>query len=110
MIKVYINYPHHCVTIHHNMNCNLMNMHPNLETRRFVSINLDNLGGELKRFSSGEFRFASIAGLNGLWLCIDLGDDEFEAQVAAFILRQLSSKYTPFRSITPNIHCYQYSM
>jgi len=105
MIKAYIYYPIPHVAINCNPDDPMITAHPDAGTRREMNINLENLGGQLSQFGHETVRFTSKAGLNGMWLNIDLGDREFEISVVNFITRKLGNTYIPFQKVIPKIHC-----
>jgi hypothetical protein len=100
MINVYINYPVPHVTIHHEANLHLNEN----AAHRWCTINTNTLSPELLKFTRGEYKFSAVAGLNGLWLKIDLDDEEFEEAVVAHIMRILATQHRPFVGIPINHH------
>ena len=105
MIKAYINYPNPHVAIHCDLGDPMIDAHRGAGIRRETNINLHNLSEKLNEFVQGKVKFAAEAGLNGMWLNIDLGDREFEISVVNFVTRQLGHSYIPFSRVTPEIHC-----
>ena len=105
MINAYFNQPNPHVSIHRNLDCGAVTREKNPDTYREVKINILNRKHELLKFEKGEYRFAAQAGLNGMWVTINLGNYEKEKQVVEEITRFLGCKYKAFRDLTPNVHC-----
>jgi hypothetical protein len=76
MIKAFFNQPNPHVTIHTFMGCGFINRQGNQETRREMNLNILNLKHEMAKFEKGEIRFAATAGLNSLWVTVNLGNLE----------------------------------
>lgn len=105
MINVYINYPQPHATIHRDPNCGFI--HRRLQgnfTRRQEDISQQTLSSIVRKFDTGEIQFRASAGLNGIWLRIDLADEPSEIAVVDHILKVLGIRYTPFRGVVPIIH------
>jgi hypothetical protein len=73
--------------------------------QRLIQITKDNLSRELQRFKDREYRFASTAEKNDLWMKINLGDIELETAVAKHVHRQLKKYYKPFAQAKMELHC-----
>lgn len=101
MIKAYINYPNPEVRLHCDLNCGFISKKPNRE----ISITMLSLSNILQTFIHHEYRFAAEAGLNDMWLSVDLNDHDLEVAVIEFITRKLAERYSPFGRIKPQIHC-----
>ena len=104
MVHVYLNYPSTHATLHGDPSCGHIPNPPNVGQRR-IRLTLDTLSGELVPFVNQEYRFAAEAGLNDMWLDIDLGDATFERAVAEYIIRVLAQRYSPFGRIELKEHC-----
>jgi hypothetical protein len=104
MLVVYFNYPNPRITVHADPGCSFV---PRDERapKRSTRITLANLSQELQAFADQRYRFQAMAGLNDLWLVIDLGDQAFERAVVEYIQGLLSRRYAPFGRVTINSHC-----
>ncbi len=107
MIKVYFYYPtpNTVFSIHTDPECKSIQKHQHGEEQRVFHINLHNLSEKLYLFVHKEVRFAAEAGLNDLYLFIDLENRDFEIAVVNYVTWALRQRYIPFRRINPEIHC-----
>jgi hypothetical protein len=105
MIYAYINYPVPHMTIHKTPACGMIHREGYPTDRREVLINQRNVPQVLQAFSNNEYRFAAQRRFNGIWLKIDLGDQESEIATANRIFSILSAQYPPFKGKIPKIHC-----
>lgn len=104
MIYVYIDYPTSHIRIHGDPSCQFIRPFGKPE-QRTSRITLETLSDELAKFADKEYRFASVAVLNDIWLEIHLDDDEFERAVAKYVLKLIGRHYTPIRQIELIEHC-----
>lgn len=104
-MKVYINYPNPHFTIHRDPNCRYVQMHGK-KGRRLVSVTPENLGDVLLDFVNNKYRFAAMAGYNGLWLDISLGTSKHDESLVYIIQVILGRHYKPLRDDAPiKCHC-----
>ena len=68
-------------------------------------ISTDTLSEVLINFHQQEYRFASQAELNDMWLTLQFDDPAFERAIVSHIKTQLERYYTGFRRGTINQHC-----
>lgn len=104
MIKVYINAIDARVTIHNNPNCSSAQIKIN-EDQRTVLINTDSLSRELRRFRRNEYRFVAEAGMNDIWLILDVQDGEFENALAQYLKRLVGKSLETAGSWDVQVHC-----
>ena len=104
MVKVYINYPNGHIRTHRAAGCGHIQQHAT-QGQRYVRIGFLNLPAELQGFVDRKHRFGSQAGLNDMWIDIDLGDDALEDAILRYIHRALSACYAPFQRVTIERHC-----
>ena len=104
MIKAYINYPNPHMSIHKNPDCQMIqkNHAPN---QRIFKIDIHSFANVLMDFVDEKFVFRTEKGFNDIWLEIDFKNSEFEIAIARYILNLLGNRYSPLRSINPEIHC-----
>lgn len=104
MLHVYIDYPTSHMTIHGDSGCQFIRPFSRPQ-QRISKITIGTLSRELKRFADKDYRFASVAIMNDIWLEIDLDDRAFEGAVAEYILKLIARHYKPLRGIKPSVHC-----
>ncbi|MBE0548124.1 MAG: hypothetical protein IH627_10820 [Rubrivivax sp.] len=104
MLNIYFNYPNGHVMVHCKQVCAAVRQQRKAG-QRVVRIDGANLSSELQRFKLREYRFASTAAQNDLWLQIDLSDMELELAVVKHVHRQLSKNYKPFSRASVETHC-----
>jgi hypothetical protein len=104
VLNVYFNYPNSLVSIHSVASCGSIRPQRKAE-QRLIQVTKDNLTRELQRLREREYKFASTAEKNDLWLKIDLGDIELETAVAKHFHRQLGKYYKPFAQASMELHC-----
>jgi len=104
VLNVYFNYPNSVVSIHSVASCG--SIRPQRKAgQRQIQITKDNLSRELQRLKEREYKFASTAEQNDLWMKIDLGDIELETALAKHVHRQLAKHYKPFAKASLELHC-----
>lgn len=100
--RVYINYPNPHLTIHGTADG--FYRRADVATR-LVRITRANKAEELKRFTGGFYPFGASAGVNGIWIEIDLGNFEEEVELAREIWKRLGVRYTRLIPAPFTIHC-----
>jgi hypothetical protein len=105
MIYAYINYPVPHMTIHKNPACGMIHRKGYPTNRREVLIYQQNLSQVLQAFLNNEYPFFAQRRFNGIWLKIDLSDQELEIATANRIFSILSTQYLPFKGKIPKVHC-----
>ncbi len=104
MIKAYFNYPNTHITVHGDLHCGEIQKMAKTG-QRLVLIEPRSVSFELQRFLSKEYRFASVAGLNDIWLAVDFQDQDFELAVIEHVRRLIANHYSPFAGVRINPHC-----
>jgi hypothetical protein len=105
MIKVYINYPNPEISIHGDTECKRIQVHHHEDTQRVFNVNLQSLSEVLLMFRRNEYKFASEAGDNDMYLFIDLGNRAFEDALVDYVKVLIQNRYTPFQNVDPIPHC-----
>ena len=105
MIKAYFNHTKVHVYIHRNINCGYTTMNRDQGKRREIKINRSNLNIELSKFANNEYVFKQKAGFHGLWVHIDLADQETEIETVQKIHKILKNIYRKFERVEPEIAC-----
>lgn len=103
MLTVYFNYPNSYISIHGNSDCGEISYVPK-PNQREVDINSKNVDVELQRFNN-EYRFASTAAINDMWVSVCLGGEASEMGVINKIKKILGRRYKPFRDAKISRHC-----
>jgi len=104
MLTAYINYPQIHINVYRNRTCSSLQIHDKPE-QRVVTINKASLDSELARFKAKEYRFASTAEFNDMWVDVDLDDESTELGVVEKIRELLAQHYRPFAEISVNPDC-----
>jgi len=104
MLKAYLNYPNPKVSTHRDPTCGAIGKMQKGGQRR-VRINPTTLSSEIQGFARKEYRFASDATANDMWIELDFGDAEFERAVLAYIHRLVSRHCTRFGEVSIEHHC-----
>jgi len=104
MINVYINYPNPHIAIHRDPTCGTIRQH-NKSQQRIFNINPSSLGDILIKFINQEVPFAPQAGINDLWLDINLSNEEQERSVVVVIQALIGQRYGPLANVIINNHC-----
>jgi hypothetical protein len=104
MIAVYINYPHARICIHAGPHCSQIQKRDK-KNQRIILIDRSNLEGWLARFEKNEIRFAPVAGVNDIWIKIDLGEQRLEEDLVKTIREKLGRIYRPIARASIQAHC-----
>jgi hypothetical protein len=104
MINAYFNYPNSQVTVHNTASCAFVRSHKKVG-QRMVIIDSGNLSEQLQRLKMREYKFASTAELNDLWLKVDLQDYDLEFAIVKHFHRQLGKYYKPLSAASIESHC-----
>ena len=90
MIYIYINYPNPIFRVH-NPICAFINYDTAVRKFEFSG----DLANQLSIFLEKNFQFAAQAGMNDLWLKIDLGNDHLNISLVEVIKKILGDRYIP---------------
>lgn len=104
MLSIYFNYPNGLVTVHAEARCAFVRSNRK-QGQRVVRIDRESLSTELQKVKQRQYKFASTAEQNDLWLQVDLADTELEMAIAKHVHRQLSKNYRPFAKASIESHC-----
>ena len=104
MLNAYFNYPNGQITIHSKLGCASVRSHKK-EGQRLIQIDSSNISTELHRINARDYKFASVAELNDLWLKVDLQDQDLELALVKHLHRHLSKYYKPFATAVIECHC-----
>lgn len=104
MLSAYINYPNSQITVHAKSGCAAVHQQ-HKKDQRIVRLDLGSLSRELNRLAMKEYRFASQAETNDMWLEVNFGDQTFEKAVVEYVRTLLAQHYTPFARIKVDEHC-----
>ena len=104
MIHAYINVQNPHLTVHGDPTCGFV-QDMRSPRRRVLTINPSNLGRSLADLEHGAMKFAPRAGLNGLWLRIELDNSEQETDAAGRVKFALASRYRRLRDAPTATHC-----
>ncbi len=104
MVYIYLNYPNPRATLHSDLNCGFVPKPPS-KGQRWIRVTPATFEQELAKFRDHEYVFRSEAKFNDMWLEVDFGDKEFERAVGDYLLRVLSTQYTPFSRVVVREHC-----
>ena len=105
MLFVYFNYPNSRVVVHSDPSCPKIRQHRK-PGQRTVSITPSTVDKEKQMFGDPNgYRFESTAGLNDMWLELDLGDRAGETTTLKDIHRILAGRYKPFAKAEINRCC-----
>jgi hypothetical protein len=104
MIKAYINTTDARVTVHNNPNCNSAQIKIN-QDQRTVLLNTDTISRELRRFRNNDYRFASEAGMNDMWLILDFQDADLENALASYLKRLVGQRQKTAADWDLQVHC-----
>lgn len=103
MIQLYLNYPNSLVSIHGEAGCAEIGK-MRKPGQRHVRVDAVSRDTELRRFRA-EYRFASQAALNDMWVAVDLDNPQEEVWVITQIKTALGRRYVPFREAVVERHC-----
>ena len=104
MLNVYIIYPVHRISVHHNPDCATIRSHHTAD-QRICKIAASTLSLELRRFQNGYYHFGANKETNDMWLKVDLGDEGSEMATVNQIHRLLADRYKPFTRTVVSVHC-----
>jgi hypothetical protein len=104
MLMAYVNYPNPRLTIHANLSCGDIQKMRKPE-QRYKRIDLMSVSGELQRFQSKEYTFATNPAGNDMWLEVDFNDADFEGAVIAYVQRLIGAHYSPLARVVIDRHC-----
>lgn len=104
MIFVYINYPNPHITIHRDPTCGRIQQHQR-PGQRVGRIDISSLEGFLAGAIQGQISFAAEAGLNDIWLEIDLPTPEQEIGLVHIFQALIGQRYTPLSTAPVDLHC-----
>jgi hypothetical protein len=104
MLSVYINYPMGRFSIHLDAGCNRIQM-KGKANQRILHIDKSNLEAEINKLAKRNLKFASVAGLNDVWIHIDLGDVSNEKNLAKTIQEILGKSYKRLAHAEIKTHC-----
>ncbi len=104
MLYAYINYPNPHITIHKSSSCgNIQQQHK--KSQRVVHLNSNTLSSELLNFKEKHYKFGANPETNDMWLIVDFNPEEIEQGIVDDVLDLLKKHYSPFRKVTPKVHC-----
>jgi hypothetical protein len=103
MIFVYINYPNPHFEIH-KQGCGQIQMHQR-ENQRFYQLDsIKEMQLFLDKLIHRKFRFAAQAGLNDMWIEINLGDEKLNESLVYVIRAIIGQRYTPLANALIESH------
>lgn len=104
MLKAYINYPNHRITVHSAAEC-LAIQQQHKQKQRVLRLNVTTLSMEMNRFENKYYQFGSNHEINDMWCEIDLEDSILELAVIEDIKKLLADYYTSFKTVEVVKHC-----
>ncbi len=103
-MRVYVNYPNSRITIHRQYDCGAVQPHQTPD-HRIMTVTDNTLGEVLTKFINREIDFAAQAGLNGLWLDLNLPTDDQERSLIIIIHALLGQRYRRLANAAFIQHC-----
>jgi hypothetical protein len=104
MLNVYLYYPIPRICVHESANCADIGKMQKLG-QRHVRLDPESVSEELAKFHGKQYKFASDASSNDMWLEIDFADAEFERALLDHVRRLLGKQYTGFSGVKIETHC-----
>jgi hypothetical protein len=104
MLSVYINYPMGKISGHYNPDCAQIRKKNKLG-QRIIQIDSESVESGLNKLGRGDLKFASVAGLNDVWIHINLGDVSSEKNLVKTIQEILGKSYKRLAHAEIKTHC-----
>lgn len=90
--------------MHYDSECNHIRKN-NKVRQRIIRIADESVESELSKMRGGDLKFASVAGLNDVWILINLGDASREENLVKTIQEILGKYYKPLARAEIKTHC-----